>query len=80
MSIESALLEKRFILSTLVVLGAFLLRWNNLLSDASTTQVLIWVTGLFVAGAVGSDWMTAIANKTSAAPPPTAVPTKGEAP
>lgn len=80
MSIESALLEKRFILSTVVVLGAFLLRWNNLLSDASTTQVLIWVTGLFVAGAVGSDWMTALANKTAAAARPTPAPTKGASP
>lgn len=59
MSETSSLNHSRFILALIAVVGSIGLRSFNLLLDPSFVQVVIWVTGLFIAGDVGGAWASA---------------------
>lgn len=65
----NSLLQKRFILCMIVVLGSFGLRFGNLLTDPGFVQVIIWVTGIFVAGDVGSNWVDGLFSKATTVKP-----------
>lgn len=56
--LEKNLIEKRFIATLVAILCATGLTYANRIGAANFEQIVIWVTGVFVAGGASDVWAT----------------------
>ena len=56
--LEKNLIEKRFIATLVALLCATGLTYANKIGAANFEQIIIWVTGVFVAGGASDVWAT----------------------
>lgn len=57
------LIEKRFIAVLVAMLAATGMLWANRIGAPNFEQIIIWVTGLFLAGSTSDKWASSVMQK-----------------
>lgn len=59
------LIERKFFVTLLVIILTSVMRWNGKVEASTFEQVMIWCSGIFVAGQVATNWVQFLSTKTT---------------